>query len=183
MTKEEFLKDIDNWSNHRYLLWAALEKTKHLRLPILELGCGTGSTPYLQQYCKDNNLKLHSFDFDKEWADKFGAHHVTDWNDLTWNHDFGVVLVDHSPGEHRKEALKKLTHSQIIIVHDSEPKGWNASDYQVREQFGLFKYVFDIQSDEPGGAWATALSNTIDLSFLAGTHGERRFEYTEPTNY
>jgi len=164
MRKEEFLKDIDNWSNHRYLLWPALEATKHIGLPVLELGCGNGSTPYLQKYCSDNELRLGSFDFDKEWADKFDANYISNWDDIIFDSHYSVVLVDHSPGEHRKEALKKLTHSKIIIIHDSEPAGWNASDYQVREQFGLFKYVFDLKSEEPEGAWATALSNTIDVT-------------------
>lgn len=158
MTKEFFLKDIDGWCNHRYLLWAALEKTKHLDLPVLELGCGNGSTPYLQKYCAANELELWSYDYNLEWAVKFRAQHVSDWNDIVWDYDFGVVLVDHSPGEHRKEAIKKLVNARIVIVHDSEPIGWNASDYQVRPLFDMFQFRIDLTSPKPG-AWATLLTN------------------------
>jgi hypothetical protein len=162
MTKQEFLKDIGNWSNHRFLLWPALEATKELKLPVLELGCGDGSTPFLQQYCKDNELELHSYDFKADWAEKFGAVHVTNWDNIAWRKDYGVVLVDHSPGEHRKIALGLLTHAQVVVIHDSEPIGWTAADYKVREEFGRYKYQFDLQAPR-GQAWATALSNTIDF--------------------
>lgn len=164
MTKEEFLKNIGNWSNHRYLLYPALEATKHLKLPVLELGCGDGSTPYLRAYCKYNGLNLHSFDYNREWADRYGAIH-TDWGmfDAIAVVKYGVALIDESPGEHRKESLAKV-NAEIIVIHDSEPIGWNSSDYQVRPLFSKFKYVKDLESDYKGGAWATALSNTIDVT-------------------
>lgn len=165
MTKEEFLKNIDDWSNHRLLLWDALEVTKNLGLPVLELGCGNGSTPYLQQYCKDNKLVLRSYDFNKEWAEKFGAKHVTNWDeDVNWNSRYAVVLVDESPGEHRKESLRLLSkHAMVIVCHDSEPPLWNASDYQVRPLLERFIFLKDIIPEE-GKAWATAVSNFLDLN-------------------
>lgn len=167
MTQEEFLKDIDDWSNHRFLLWHALEATKNLKLPVLELGCGNGSTPYLQQYCKDNGLVLRSYDYNKEWADKFGATHVTDWSeDVNWNTRYSVVLVDESPGEHRKESLRLLNKNAMIIVcHDSEPAGWNASDYQVRSILERFIFLHDRKEEKPK-AWATAVSNLLDLTVI-----------------
>jgi hypothetical protein len=165
MTKEEFLAGIGNWSNHRHLLWPALEATKHLKLPVLELGCGNGSTPFLQQYCKDNDLDLDSFDYDEEWARQFNAIH-TNWNDqkVNWDRVYGVALIDESPGEHRVTSLQMVV-AKIIVIHDSEPIGWNSSDYQVRPLFNKFKYMKDLQG-EPGGAWATSVSNTIDVSKL-----------------
>lgn len=163
MTKEEFTAGVGNWDNHRLLLWPALEMTKELGLPVLELGCGHGSTPFLQEYCKDNNLELFSYDYDHSWALQFGAVHVTDWNNIPWRKDYGVVLVDHSPGEHRREALKMLTNARIIIIHDSEPAGWTAADYKVREEFYAYKYRVDLQAPK-GQAWGTALSNFIDIT-------------------
>lgn len=166
MIKEEFLKDIDGWCNHRELLWPALEATKHLKLPVLELGCGHGSTPYLQKYCADNNLQLLSYDFDDSWARQFDAIHVTNWEaQVPWRKEFAVVLVDESPGEHRKESIKRLMHAKIIVIHDSEPIGWNASDYQVRPLFSRFKYMKDLKAEKPA-AWTTSLSNFIDVSKL-----------------
>jgi hypothetical protein len=161
MTKEEFTSSINDWSNHRILLWDALEATKHTGLPVLELGSGEGSTPYLRQYCIDNNLELLSYDYDKDWAEVMQVTHVTNWDtQLPWRKDFSVALVDMSPGEYRKIALTKLENTHVIILHDSEPIGHNASDYQVRPVFSKFKYVFDYEEKSPK-AWATWLSNTI----------------------
>ena len=162
MKKEDFVVGIDNWSNHRLLLWPALEATKALGLPVLELGTGDGSTPFLQQYCKDEGLELFSYDFNYKWAQKFGAVHVSDWETLPWRKEYGVVLCDESPGEQRRTSISKLHHAKIIIVHDSEPAGWTAADYKVREEFDAYKYRVDLQAPK-GQAWATALSNFIDL--------------------
>lgn len=162
MTKEDFLKDVGNWSSHRHLLWPALEATKHLNLPILELGVGEGSTPFLRQYCRDEGLELESWDFDKRYAEAFHAHH-TNWIGFNWVRRYGVALIDESPGEHRKESLINV-RAEIIVVHDSEPSGWNSSDYKVRPIFTRFKYVYDLKSEYHGGAWATMLSNTINVT-------------------
>lgn len=159
MTKEQFLLGVGNWSNHRFLLWPALEATKHLMLPVLELGCGEGSTPYLRQYCKDEGLELISYDFSQEWAAKYNAIH-TDWNDVPWTKEYGVVLVDESPGEQRRISIPKLHHAKIVVCHDTEPPADHG--YQVRAQLKKFRYMIDYESPEPG-AWASAASNFIDV--------------------
>ena len=46
MKKEDFLKDVANWDNHRFLLWPALEATTG---EVIEMGMGQGSTPFLHQ--------------------------------------------------------------------------------------------------------------------------------------
>lgn len=170
MTREEFLEGISDWSNHRYLLWPALEMTKDSPHPVLEMGCGHGSTPFLQKYCDDEARVLRSMDNNKSWADEFGAEYISsDWNYKTWFYKqrYSVVLIDHAPGEKRREALELFAfspaHFEIIVIHDSEPKGWNASDYRVREIFDKFKYVKDLQPQENMGAWATWLSNDYKL--------------------
>lgn len=169
MIKEEFLQGVENWSNHRYLLWPALEATKESKHPVLELGCGDGSTPFLKQYCKDNKRILKSLDSNKEWADKHGSIYLQTWDSMQWfyKQQYSVVLIDEAPGSHRKEALGLFAmypiHFEIIVIHDSEPVGWNSSDYKVRPLFDQFKYVKDFESPKPG-AWASALSNTIDVT-------------------
>lgn len=163
MTKSEFINGVSNWDNHRLLLWPALEATKHLNLPVLELGCGDGSTPYLCQYCEDNNLQFFSYDSSEQWALKFGSIFISDWNLFPWSKEFGVTLVDESPGEHRKESIAKL-NSKVIVAHDSEIEGWNSSDYKIRPLFNKFKYVKDLESVVNGGAWASVLSNDFDVT-------------------
>jgi hypothetical protein len=168
MNKAEFLLGVDNWSNHRHLLYPALEATKDSPHPVLEMGCGDGSTPFLKKYCESAGRKLRSMDNNKTCAERFGAEH-TNWNPMEWfyKRQYSVVLIDHAPGEKRREALELFAqfpiHFQVLVVHDSEPKGWNASDYQVRPVFNRFKYMIDYKSEKPG-AWASALSNNIDVT-------------------
>jgi hypothetical protein len=180
MTKTEFLQNVNPWGNHRNLLWAALEATKALHLPVIELGSGPSSTPYLRQYCKDNGLPFETYETDRVWSTAMKSRLVLNWDSETfWVNHYGVCLLDCAPGEYRKVALMKLK-AEIIILHDSEPKGWNASDYQVRPLFKNFKYVIDEQPKDmknekghiinfaKGSPWTSALSNTIDVTkFLA----------------
>lgn len=162
MTKEQFLTNIDNWSTHRRLLWPALEVIKYTGLPVIELGSGDGSTPFLRQYCEEHKIEFFSYDSNEEWAKKTGSTYVANWDIIPWRKQFGVALIDEAPGEHRKDSLRKI-QADIIVIHDSEPKGWNGSDYQVRQFFPLWTYMKDLQSEVPQGAWATILSNIYDV--------------------
>lgn len=160
MEKSQFIKYTDNWGSHQPLLWEALETTKHLGLPVLELGCGDNSTPMLKQYCKDNKLKLFSYDSKKDWADKFGAIYVDDWDSKAfWHQDFGIALVDMAPGEYRKIALSKLHHVRIVISHDTEPAAEHG--YKMRPELKKYKYLKDFETN---GAWGTAVSDFFDVS-------------------
>lgn len=159
MTKDYFTRYESNWHSHRPLLWQALEATKHLKLPVLELGCGEGSTPLLREYCKENGLELSSYDFSPEYAKQYGAIHVSDWNNIPWRREYGVVLVDESPGEHRKISLQLLHHAKIVVAHDTEPAADHG--YQMRAQLKKYKYMVDYQTN---GAWASAVSNTINVT-------------------
>lgn len=163
MKKEEFLTDAgSNWNNHRHLLWPALEATKHLKLPVIELGCGHGSTPFLIKYCEANGLEFKCFDSSQEWAGKFNAEYVPDWNVAEfYRKEYGLAFVDESPGENRKFSLKKLHHVKIVVAHDTEPAADHG--YQMRAEIAKYKYRIDYKSD---GAWASAMSNFIDVSKL-----------------
>ena len=159
MTKEKFLSQVGNWDNYKYFLWEALEATKHLKLPVLELGAGMGSTNLLREYCKDEGLEFVTYDYSEEYAKEFGSVHVTNWDLIPWRREWGVVLCDESPGEHRKVSLSLLHHAKIVVAHDTEIVG--AGDYQMRPQIIKYKYYKDW---ETSGAWATAMSNFIDVT-------------------
>lgn len=169
MLKDDFLKDLTNYSNHRPLLWDALELTKDSPEEIIEMGCGWGSTPYLHDYCKANKRILVSYENDFEWwrqmSEKFTSDfhkiiHVTDWDIVHSNHKSpAVVLLDNRPGERRKIDLELLANQALIVVaHDTE----KAADhgYQMRQHFTKYKYWRDFSSD---GAGATILSNFIEV--------------------
>lgn len=160
MTKEIFFDQTNNWCNHRYLLWAALENTNHIPLPVLELGCGWGSTPLIRDYCKDKGRDFVCYDYSYDWALKFGGIPVSNWDEMDlWRKEYSICLLDLSPGEYRKVALPKI-RAKVIIVHDSEPAGHTQADYRVRPLFKRFRYARDYKTT---GAWTTALSNEIDV--------------------
>lgn len=170
MTQTEFLKDINPWGSHRRLLWEALQATKESKFPILELGVGENSTPFIRAYCAYQLRQSIHFDSNKEWAEKMNARYCPQWNYMDWFYGrrYSVVLIDESPGEHRKESIEFFAsypiHFEILVVHDSEPIGWNSSDYQVRPLFKKFKYVIDDIPEEKGQPWTSALSHSIDVT-------------------
>lgn len=165
MTREEFLQSVENWSNHRYLLWEALEKTNHLDSPVVECGMGFGSTPFLERYCDDAKRVLYSYENNLEWFEKCQKYnsrsfHITDWNIVAEQHlTPSVLFLDEAPGEHRKEFLKLFAmRARIIVAHDTEIAADHG--YQMRQHKGLFKYWKDYESV---GAWASMASNFIEL--------------------
>lgn len=158
-----FLKDVDTWCNHRPLLLLALSLTEG---EVGEFGAGHGSTPYLRKYCEDKKRPFYSYDNNKEWAEVCGATCVWKWSDPDLYRRYSVVLVDHSPGEHRHEAVAILRGGcDIIVIHDSEEGG--AGGYMYEKIYPLFKYRLNINRNG-GGAGASALSNKIDLHQFSG---------------
>lgn len=165
MNRDEFLKGVTNFDNHRYFLYEALELTKEIAGPVVELGCGNGSTPFLAQYCKDAERELFSYENNLEWYDKC-AHfhdrvfHITDWDIVAEKHlTPSVLFIDSAPGERRQIDLKNFAlRARIIVVHDSEPAADHG--YQMRQHIPLFKYWKDHTSV---GAWASMASNFIEF--------------------
>jgi len=153
----KFIENVEGWNNHRPLLWWALKQTKGQTEPVLEMGCGEGSTPYLQQYLKTDKRKLISYDYDKEWADKYNAIHIIDWDSI--NHEkYSVILIDHSPGERRHIDIEKLKDKcDYMIIHDSEPAAYG---YMLDKIWHLFPYRRNLITQ---GAWATIVSTKNEI--------------------
>lgn len=168
MTKELFLKGVSNWDNHRICLYPALQATSG---EVVEMGCGSGSTPYLREYCQDKKRMLFSYENNFEWWRKMadyhgqGHHviHVVDWDEVAKNHLHpSVVLIDHAPGERRQIDVKLFaSKASIIIMHDTEPAADHG--YQMRQHRKLFKWWADYQSP---GAWASMASNFVDVTAM-----------------
>lgn len=164
MTKQEFTQITSNYDSHRPLLWAALESTKGL---VIEMGCGYGSTPFLSAYCESRNRELVSFENNKEWFFKIAPkyahkfHFITDWNVVALTYGWAsVVFIDHAPGERRKFDIQAYANkAEIIVAHDTEPAADHG--YKMRAELLKFKYMIDYETD---GAWATAVSNFIDVT-------------------
>lgn len=137
---------------------------------VIECGMGHGSTPMLKEYCKDR--MLYSYETSKEWADKFTEGEtnviniISDWRDVYIGHkNASVIFIDHYPGEDRKQMIEDFKDMKgILVCHDTE-LGQADHGYRMRGKFNLFKYVVDVKTN---GAWASAMSNHIDITQWVG---------------
>lgn len=162
MTKNQFCDNFNTYENHRLLLWFALKETKG---NVVEYGSGHGSTPYLRQFCQEKKRTFETYDYNKKWSENMNSIFIEDWD--TINPSGSVILIDHSPGERRTIDIERLKNNfEIMIIHDTEPAANHG--YDVRKHFAHFKYVVEIptinEELNTDSAWATALSNSIDIT-------------------
>lgn len=92
---------------------------EHTDGPILELGGGYFSTPYLNELFKQGR-PVTTYEFDPEWASELRYrfnHRITD--ELPYGH-WSVVLVDNE-GWNREPYFKALApRTDVFVVHDSQ---------------------------------------------------------------
>lgn len=107
--------------------------------PVLEIGVGHFSTPFLHEYCKGANRGLWSCESDEVWRKHFDKKYGWDEShaaDKAFHrfgypfrglscetkglNRFGVVFIDNSPGgQARLEPfIGFLDKSEFIVVHD-----------------------------------------------------------------
>jgi len=166
MTAHEFIGEFENWDNHRPLLWLALESTSG---NVVELGVGKGSTEQLHKYCEARQRRLYSYENNARWFENFKKYRshihevslIQKWDVVDQSHgQVDVVFIDHAPGERRHVDVERFKDkAKIIVCHDTEPSSDHG--YQFSKVFPLFKYRVDFKSN---AAWATAVSNHIDVS-------------------
>ena len=142
---------VSGWISFKPLLYLALSLTEDEDLPIVELGCGHGSTPYLSKYADEKNKKLVSIETNEEWTEKFkpleGKNHsifsLKDKNipiledegyiNSTLSDGISVLLVDNEPGERRHQDILSLyKECSIIVIHDSEHPGSSNYKYETK---------------------------------------------------
>lgn len=152
-----------NYATHLPALMRALERTSG---PVLELGMGLFSTPYLHYACLLAGRLLVSYESDAAWAARFemyrgGGHHiklVNDWKYLVVIGMWSVALIDHTDS-HRAPAIAALAnHAQYIVAHDAN--GRFDKLYRYSTVYPLFKYrtVWDRDARH-----TVVLSNFVDL--------------------
>lgn len=175
MTREQFCDNYENWDSYKPLLWEGLERTTGY---IIEMGVGKGSTILLHNYCKESKRMLYSYDSNKKWIQQFAdlpsslhelaaveieknGYTMSNWDVVTALHERpGLVFIDHAPGERRKVDIALFANkAQIIVAHDTEPGA--DYGYQMRDEIKKFKYWRDFETP---GAWASIMSNTIDVT-------------------
>ncbi len=161
-----------NYGTHMAPLIQAVNKTEG---PILELGTGIFSTPYLHYQGILSKRHITSYDNDEAWLKKFstsdyhahryeGQYHsfiyVDDWDKADIEKPWDVALIDHSPSDRRIVDIKRLAQwAKYIIIHDSHER--HERVYHYSEIYPLFKYRTNWEGDANP---ATVLSNLVDLS-------------------
>ena len=155
------------YGSHLPHLIKVINKT---RGPVLELGMGLFSTPYLHFACYPER-RLVSYENHKDFFDSLSPfksnyheiYFVTDWDKIDISGHWSVVLVDHEPFSRRKEEIKRLAKSaNYIVVHDTNPRLDRKSKYS--EIYPLFKFRKDFNREKP---YTAILSNFKDLSKLS----------------
>lgn len=172
------LRQAATAGSHRFGLLRALDATDG---PVLELGIGWDSTPYLHAYCAAAERYLLSVENDPQWLVRFdmlggalpypfgsplyhngGEHRFLFLPDSNWAHvpiegtSWGVALVDHADSAQRLVELERLRHTcEIVVFHDADC--WPTVTLESR-----YRYV--CVDTPPGGSPTAILSNMIDVT-------------------
>jgi hypothetical protein len=108
--------------------------------PVLEIGIGHFSTPFLHEFCKGANRELWSIESDDTWRKNFEGRYAWDTSsdrdpafhrfgypmknppaiEFQKSVNWGVVFIDDSPGgENRAKHFRSfIDHSEYVVVHD-----------------------------------------------------------------
>lgn len=137
--------------------------------PVVELGSGMFSTPYLHWECLRTNRCLTTYESKPDFYELFRKYamnlhkiiFVTDWNNIDLSVPWSVALVDHSPGDRRGLELKKLTHVDYVVVHDMMNLGHK--NYGYLEVLDRFKYFHRFKRLHGSRVYTGILSNSHDL--------------------
>ena len=122
----------DQYATHQPVLYTAL---KHTGGPVIEFGCGHGSTPLLHRYCVAHQRELLTLDTDRGWLDPMAndyhdlSHwyiYVNDWAEVLSDERivgraWSVAFVDQSPWEARHLTIQAIKHTaRFIVLHDCD---------------------------------------------------------------
>lgn len=122
---------FDAYSTHQPVLYEAVVRTSG---PVIEFGCGDGSTPLLHRLCEEHARKLLSLESDRAWLERFMClatpwHRlglVFDWDNVLRSNyiaavPWDVALIDQSTFEQRADAVIALKDkARFIVLHDCD---------------------------------------------------------------
>ena len=155
------------WGSHLPVLIKLLAQTDG---PVLELGAGLYSTPFLHWACFGAKRKLVSYDTSKEWfgytvkyrEDFHEVHFVEEggWDAVDIEKPWDVVLVDQHPDIRRHIDIARLAnHAKYIVVHDTDVS--SEAGYNYDSVRPLFKYQIRMQMLSPE---TSIFSNFVDVT-------------------
>jgi hypothetical protein len=148
--------------------------------PILELGAGDTSTPLLHALCAPQRRSLVTADTNRGWLERY-ADLQTDWHRLVHAgpdvadgererpagaqdledvmagaEQWGVVLVDHQPGERRAADILHLrSRAHVFVVHDVEEPSYN-----YKRILAQFRYAYTYNRYT---SWTAVVSDAVDV--------------------
>ena len=164
MERERFIP-TSFLNSYTPLLYRALQDTTG---PVIECGMGTFSTQLLH----DTGRHVISYDTHPDWFQKFAVSPKvliapSEWLTVirTVKSLAEVIFIDQAPGEIREKCIAELAtdFDGIVVAHDTEPNADRG--YKMRQHFSKFRYCVEVQTSD---AWATALSNRIDVGAWSG---------------
>lgn len=129
--------------------------------PVMELGTGIHSTPFLHWTCFSQKRELVSYENNIEYFKifqeyQFGLHKVLfydDFNKISIKKHFDIIFIDHMPQEDRGVQLKKfINDANFIVVHDVTKANF----------VGFSKYRFDSEAEIN----TSVFSNFVDVGSM-----------------
>ncbi len=125
----EFRHKTCDYSTHQPVLYELIRRTKG---PILELGCGNGSTPLLSFFARGREIV--TVDNDPEWFASFRSKYQSknhqfiltdDWDkilsDPLLDRKWSLIFVDQSPWEARHRSILRFRDTAgYLVLHDSD---------------------------------------------------------------
>jgi hypothetical protein len=152
------------YGDHLPVLIQAVTRTSG---PIVELGGGFYSTPYLHWACFNKNRPLATYDNEPTFANFLSAfqtdYHkvqlVEDWDTIDLSGPISVAFVDHAPAERRIMDMRRLLHAEYVVAHDTEER--RNHHYRWDLIHDLFKYRYRYRSRLHG---TSVFSNVHDVS-------------------
>jgi predicted O-methyltransferase YrrM len=134
--------------------------------PILEMGCGMYSTPFLHWACFPDKRKLVTCENDPKYFDylkqfEAGYHEINcveDFDSINIDGPWAIAFIDHSPHERRSSDIKRLLQADYIVAHDTENR--EDKKYRYSSILRLFKYRYKHVETTP---YTSVFSNKYDL--------------------
>ena len=158
------------YGSHLPVLMRAFDRSTG---PVLELGMGVFSTPYLHYACMLAGRQLVSYDDNTRWIGLFEPYQsllhdirlVDDWDTIDLAVHWALALVDHTDTWRAHDIERLAWYAQYVIVHDTN--GRYESSYHYSTIYTLFRYKLYYTGAFPS---TTVLSNFCDLGDFWSGH-------------
>jgi hypothetical protein len=154
-----------HWGSHLPVLIKLMSMTDG---PVLEMGGGFFSSPYLHWACYEKKRELVTYEnvpkfYDIEKCLESDFHKiikVETFDEALIERPWDIVLIDQWPPERRKEDIKRLANwAKYIVVHDTERN--QNHHYHYDEIYPLFKYNYKFRGAKPH---TSILSNFVEVN-------------------